>query len=197
MREHVCETNNPPVKSLITDRYVPWYCDIDNQRTEWEPYAIGLGSFTLPLICRIDPHNPNVYIDRSTNEQDTATFYSRLQGGIDDWDSDGMPDEWERQYGLNAMVNDAQQDADEDGLKNISEYNAQTHPNDADTDDDGMPDGWEAQYGLNPLVNDASGDLDNDRFTNLKEYQEGTLPNDRRSRPERAMPWLPLLLDEN
>jgi len=81
-------------------------------------------------------------------------------------------------------------------LNNINEYNAQTYPIDSDTDNDGMPDGWEVQYGLNPLGNDANGDLDNDKYTNLEEFQEGTLPNDRRSRPRKAMPWLPLLLED-
>ena len=98
-----------------------------------------------------------------------------------DTDMDGMPDEWERDYGLDALTDDTAGDLDEDGLSNLGEYNADTYPNDTDSEDDGMPDGWEVQYGLEPLVNDAGEDLDSDRFSNLEEYTKGTLPNDARS----------------
>ena len=59
-----------------------------------------------------------------------------------------------------------------------------------------MPDVWEEQYapGLDPLVNDAALDADGDGFTNLEEYQFNTDPLDAGSHPNRAMPWIPLLL---
>jgi uncharacterized protein YjiK len=47
-----------------------------------------------------------------------------------DDDDDGMPDDWEEQYGLNPLVNDADEDGDEDGYSNIEEYQAGTEPND-------------------------------------------------------------------
>lgn len=45
-----------------------------------------------------------------------------------DDDSDGMPNFWEEQYGLNPLVNDASDDPDNDGFSNIQEYRADTDP---------------------------------------------------------------------
>jgi len=87
----VCESTSPPIKDLIERDYIPWYCDVDNS-AEWNDYAFGLWSFTLPLICIIDPNDSDTYLDRTTGIQDTQEFYSRLlnPGEVDD-DSDGTP----------------------------------------------------------------------------------------------------------
>ena len=55
-----------------------------------------------------------------------------LKATIKDSDLDGLPDEWELKYGLNANVDDALQDADSDGFTNLDEYQAGSHPRDAD-----------------------------------------------------------------
>lgn len=48
-----------------------------------------------------------------------------------DTDGDGMPDDWETQYGFNpANPADASQDADGDGATNLQEYQAGTNPTD-------------------------------------------------------------------
>jgi len=45
-----------------------------------------------------------------------------------DYDNDGMPDIWEKRNGLRYDANDANQDADGDGMKNIDEYREGTNP---------------------------------------------------------------------
>ena len=45
-----------------------------------------------------------------------------------DSDGDGLPDEWEKLYGLDSTRRNANEDADGDGWTNIMEYNAGTNP---------------------------------------------------------------------
>lgn len=77
MHNVACESAEPPVKALIQEAYVPWFCNIDLS-DEWRPYAAGLPSFPLPLICTIHPTNSAGYMDRSVSIQTPKTFYSRL-----------------------------------------------------------------------------------------------------------------------
>ena len=77
MLNTVCESLSPSVKALIQARYVPWYSEVDSN-ADWQPYASGLGSFTLPLICCIDPNTTNQYLDRTTAIQMAEGFYDRL-----------------------------------------------------------------------------------------------------------------------
>jgi len=57
-----------------------------------------------------------------------------------DDDNDGMPDEWEKKYGLDPLVDDAAGDIDKDGLSNLEEYQCNTDPTLEDTDGDGVHD---------------------------------------------------------
>ena len=60
-----------------------------------------------------------------------------------DWDSDGLPDDWEIAHGLNPGFDDANLDWDGDGLTNLQEYLRGTDPFNPDTDGDGILDGDE------------------------------------------------------
>lgn len=48
-----------------------------------------------------------------------------------DSDFDGIPDEWEKKYGLDPNMDDAGQDPDLDGFTNLEEFTLHTHPKDA------------------------------------------------------------------
>lgn len=48
-------------------------------------------------------------------------------------------------------ASDASGDADNDGLNNLQEFLAGTHPGKADSDDDGIADGVELAQGYNPV----------------------------------------------
>lgn len=64
-----------------------------------------------------------------------------------DGDADGLPDQWERQYGLNPASNDASLDPDADGLTNQAEQQAGMNPLQNDTDGDGVYDGCQVAAG--------------------------------------------------
>ncbi|MFO1499967.1 MAG: hypothetical protein U1G07_16510 [Verrucomicrobiota bacterium] len=94
-------------------------------------------------------------------------FVNELIGLPDDSDGDGIPNVYEQANGLNPSVNDSALDPDQDGLKNIDEYNAGTKANNADTDGDGLNDGIETNTGTfvsatntgtSPLRDDTDGD---------------------------------------
>lgn len=53
-----------------------------------------------------------------------------------DSDGDGLPDEWERKYGLDPKANDAGEDKDGDGFTNAEEFAAKTNPSDKESHPD-------------------------------------------------------------
>jgi uncharacterized repeat protein (TIGR01451 family) len=156
----------------------------------WDVGALANGaSANLTITAKIDQTG-----SISNTAVRTASHPTDINGANDtdsvtinvlaDGDGDGMPDEWEFDYGLNLGMDDANDDLDGDGLLNIQEYDNGTDPNLSDTDSDEMPDGWEVTYGLNPLVDDdAEADVDKDGYTNLEEYLYRTQPNDGSSKP--------------
>ncbi|MCW1884921.1 thrombospondin type 3 repeat-containing protein [Luteolibacter flavescens] len=93
-----------------------------------------------------------------------ATTWDTLSSLPSDRDGDRMPDAYELIWGFNPDVNDADEDADNDGRTNLQEYRDGTNPTDADSDNDGLTDGEEAAAGTSPLDPDADRDgiLDGD-----------------------------------
>ncbi len=72
-------------------------------------------------------------------------------GIVDDIDNDGLPDEWETQYFSGTSAQDANGDADGDGLDNAFELKLGTNPSVLDSDNDGFSDFAEMHMGTNPL----------------------------------------------
>ncbi len=79
-----------------------------------------------------------------------------------DQDKDGLPDDWETQYGFNTQVatgtDGALGDPDKDGLTNIEELEQGTNPLNPDTDGDSLTDGAEFLGITDPLLLDTDGD---------------------------------------
>jgi len=102
-----------------------------------------------------------------------------------DTDNDGMPDWWEKRYGLDPYTpGDANEDWNNNGRTNLEEYIKNSNPITSsydlvfvDSDYDGMPDWWENHYSLNPYNSkDALRDANRDGVINLHEYYNGTNP---------------------
>ena len=90
MKYTVCEL--PSIRPIIDAHYVGWFCVVDTS-SEWQAYANGLGSFTTPLICVIDPSDSLNYLDRSTSSQTESVFKARLLShvsspGVDAYEPD-------------------------------------------------------------------------------------------------------------
>lgn len=95
-----------------------------------------------------------------------------------DSDSDGLPDAWEEQFGLDPNdPSDADDDTDAggpDGLTNLQEFELGTDPTNGDTDDDGLNDGDEvAGAGSRPPTNPRVADSDGDELSDLVESNTG------------------------
>ncbi|MFZ2656412.1 MAG: PA14 domain-containing protein, partial [Victivallales bacterium] len=92
-----------------------------------------------------------------------------------DTDGDGMPDDWETEYGFDPFVKDTDinADADGDGLGNIREFQLHTNPRLADTDGDGLGDGEEVDI---HLTDPARRDSDGDGIGDGDEIAKGTDP---------------------
>lgn len=97
---------------------------------DWFPDSDGDG---IPDETDAFPDDPNEWLD--TDGDGTGN-----NADTDD-DGDGMPDEWEIRYGLDPLFDDADEDPDNDGYKNIQEYLERGDPYDP-----GEPFPWELFY---------------------------------------------------
>lgn len=75
-RFNACE--DASVRSLLQEGYVLWYCDYDGQYGEYSYYGYDLESFYLPLVCIIDPVEPDRYVARSTGRLKTEDLRQML-----------------------------------------------------------------------------------------------------------------------
>jgi hypothetical protein len=75
-----------------------------------------------------------------------------------DRNEDGLPDKWEKRYGLSLTVKQGGRDQDRDGLRNRDEYRRHTNPRYRDTDNDSLRDGDELWTGHDPLDRDSDDD---------------------------------------
>ncbi len=100
--------------------------------------------------------------DRALSESEVKLHFLSA-----DTDGDGMPDAYEARHGLNATLDDANLDPDNDGLTNLQEFLLGADPQNADTDGDGLKDGVETNTGVwvsatntgtDPLNPDTDGD---------------------------------------
>ena len=115
-----------------------------------------------------------------------------------DTDNDGIPDDKERDLGLNPN----NPDSDGDGISDLDEVGDINNPTDTDgdgiidaldtdSDNDGISDKDEVKYGLNPKDNsDANKDSDGDGVSNIDEIKAGTNPKDKNDKPLDEKVWL-------
>ncbi len=152
----------------------------------------GQAAIDLTVGPEIMPGSYNLTITAMDLDWKTASIQVSLMvveprefGENVDTDSDGIPDWWEKRYGLDpAAPGDANEDWNNNGRTNLEEYLRNSNPITStydlvfvDSDYDGMPDWWENRYSLDPYnSNDAQKDANRDGVTNLHEYYNGTNP---------------------
>jgi len=90
VQETILESHFPPIKSLIQQYVILWFCDLNQGCNDHAIYIPAGQSFYIPLVCFIDPNHSDTYIDKSEGSFSIDDFYSRLneklpviQGDID------------------------------------------------------------------------------------------------------------------
>ena len=95
----------------------------DHHRREGEPAGDPGQAIANGVSLQTDSADPNPANNSSTN---TVTVVAAPPDG--DTDTDGLPNGWESEYGLDPLTGDAGADPDGDGRTNLQEYQQGTHP---------------------------------------------------------------------
>ena len=141
-------TTNSPCVDAGTYYQAPLYDrdgiprPLDGDTVSNNYYSVDVGAYEYL--------NPNADTDGDGIKDGVEVFSFTSDATMFDSDMDGMGDGFESQYGLNAMGNDANADADNDGLSNLTEAGNGTDPTNEDTDGDNSPDGDEDIAGTIP-----------------------------------------------
>lgn len=165
--------------------------DVKARTDKLTPGAYSQHSFVSSCYdCRLNAQNDSFELARNSDCSGEECLPVDKRPPCFDSDDDGMPDEWEKMYGLNPDdPSDARGDADSDGLSSQDEFENGTDPLNPDTDGDKMGDKWEADNKTDPAdPSDADKDPDKDGATNKQEHDAGSNPNDPGSVPVPADP---------
>ncbi|MBI2425866.1 MAG: putative Ig domain-containing protein [Candidatus Hydrogenedentes bacterium] len=174
---NVINRNDVPAAVNISNNFVPLefpagtavgtFSTVDEDATDTYVYTLVSGagdthnaSFTIngSVLLTAVEFPASASGPRSIRVQSRDALGAIVQQAIaltvadDDTDDDGLSDRWELgNFGnLNSAPGD---DADNDGLTNLREFQLQTNPNAPDSDDDGVSDMDETSVGSDP-VND-------------------------------------------
>ncbi|MBU0678506.1 MAG: hypothetical protein KJ626_10350 [Verrucomicrobia bacterium] len=114
-------TNGLRIEFTLTSDEDPYDFDLD---------VIDLGSDTTHSLTGTVASIPKALKVLITDIEDADVFVNSLciQPAAYDLDGDSIPDDWENSNGLNANLNDADDDNDFDGESNFREYIADTSP---------------------------------------------------------------------
>ncbi len=112
---------------------------------------LGEGKTLSNLVLPIGSHLITLTaIDKAAKTANTTIIITVQETAQSDSDDDGLPNIWERTYGLDPLdSNDASEDSDHDGLSNSDEYSTGTDPQNNDSDGDLYNDKIDA-YPLDP-----------------------------------------------
>ena len=100
-----------------------------------------------------------------------------LEGEIADDDGDGLPDDWEEQFGTLEDFATGQ-DKDGDGLNDEDEHTARTDPTKPDSDEDGLGDAAELSGTQNPFTAGVLGEAPGDPTDPRAADSDGDTIND-------------------